>query len=67
MCSINNDVDFRKALENSDILLPDGIGIVWAEKVFKWTKALKKIAGYDLFLFHLMNKLNNLKTDPLFF
>ena len=35
-CVANKDLDFKQALENSDILLPDGIGIVWAEKVFKW-------------------------------
>ncbi|MDB0025797.1 WecB/TagA/CpsF family glycosyltransferase [Polaribacter sp.] len=56
-CVANKDLDFKEALKNSDILLPDGIGIVWAEK-FLNGNSIKKIAGYDLFLF-LMNKLNN--------
>ncbi|WP_415830595.1 WecB/TagA/CpsF family glycosyltransferase, partial [Gillisia limnaea] len=51
-----NDVTFQKALMVSDILLPDGVGIVWAAKVLKGKK-LTKIAGYDIFLF-LMEKLN---------
>lgn len=56
-CVANKDFGFQKALEDSDILLPDGIGIVWAEKFLRGN-SIKKIAGYDLFLF-LMNKLNN--------
>ena len=56
-CVANKDLVFKEALENSDTLLPDGIGIVWAER-FLNGNILKKIAGYDLFLF-LMNKLNN--------
>lgn len=56
-CVANTDLDFKEALMSSDILLPDGIGIVWAEK-FLNGNSIKKIAGYDLFLF-LMNKLNN--------
>lgn len=55
-CVANKDLDFKQALKNSDILLPDGIGIVWAEK-FLNGNSIKKIAGYDLFLF-LMNKIN---------
>jgi N-acetylglucosaminyldiphosphoundecaprenol N-acetyl-beta-D-mannosaminyltransferase len=55
-CVANKDLDFKEALKNSDILLPDGIGIVWAEK-FLNGNSLKKIAGNDLFLF-LMNKIN---------
>ena len=55
-CVANKDLDFKQALKNSDILLPDGIGIVWAEK-FLNGNSTKKIAGYDLFLF-LMNKIN---------
>jgi N-acetylglucosaminyldiphosphoundecaprenol N-acetyl-beta-D-mannosaminyltransferase len=55
-CVANKDLNFKAALKNSDILLPDGIGIVWAEK-FLNGNSIKKIAGYDLFVF-LMNKLN---------
>ena len=55
-CVAKRDDEFKKALEDSDILLPDGIGIVWAEK-FLNGNVIKRIAGYDLFLF-LMHKLN---------
>jgi N-acetylglucosaminyldiphosphoundecaprenol N-acetyl-beta-D-mannosaminyltransferase len=63
-CVSNKDLDFKEALKNSDILLPDGIGIVWAEK-FLNGNSIKKIAGYDLFLF-LMDKLNN-ESGSVFF
>jgi N-acetylglucosaminyldiphosphoundecaprenol N-acetyl-beta-D-mannosaminyltransferase len=63
-CVANKDLDFKEALKNSDILLPDGIGIVWAEKFLNGND-IKKIAGYDLFLF-LMNKLNN-ESGSVFF
>ena len=56
-CVAKQDLQFKQALLSSDILLPDGIGIVWAER-FLNGGSIKKIAGYDLFLF-LMNKLNN--------
>jgi N-acetylglucosaminyldiphosphoundecaprenol N-acetyl-beta-D-mannosaminyltransferase len=42
------DNQFKDALLNSDVLLPDGQGIVLAEK-FLYGKTIKKIAGYDLF------------------
>ena len=59
-----SDKTFFDALKSSDVLLPDGIGIVWAKKILNKTK-VKKIAGYDLFL-HLMNDLNN-KNGSCFF
>ena len=31
-CVAKQDLQFKQALSSSDILLPDGIGIVWAEK-----------------------------------
>lgn len=46
---------FKNALTSSDILIPDGIGIVYASKVLN-RKNIKKIAGYDAFVF-LMDKL----------
>ena len=55
-CVAKRDLQFKEALLSSDILLPDGVGIVLAER-FLNGKKIKKIAGYDLFLF-LMNKLN---------
>jgi len=50
------DIDFRKAmLHEKAILLPDGIGIVWA---LNWLKRirLKRITGMDILFFEL-NKL----------
>ena len=63
-CISLKDVDFHIALNDSDLLLPDGIGIVWAE-FFLNNNKIKKIAGFDLFLF-LMNKLNN-ENGKVFF
>ena len=55
-CVAEKDPEFQNALQNSDFLLPDGIGIVMAAKVLRGDK-IKKIAGYDLFV-HLMFQLN---------
>jgi N-acetylglucosaminyldiphosphoundecaprenol N-acetyl-beta-D-mannosaminyltransferase len=59
-----SDKVFFEALKSSDVLLPDGIGIVWAKRLLFKNK-IKKIAGYDLFL-HLMNDLNNKKGSCFF-
>lgn len=55
---------FAQALKNSDILIPDGISIVWA---FKWLKGetLSKIAGADLFDYE-MNRMQK-KGGKCFF
>lgn len=58
------DFEFQNALKSSDILIPDGIGIAWADYFLNGHKT-KKIAGYDLFLF-LMNKLNS-ENGSVFF
>ena len=50
------DEDFKSALLNSDILLPDGIGIVAAAKLLT-NKTIKKIAGDDMHMY-LLNVLN---------
>lgn len=63
-CVSKEDKYFEEALKASDILLPDGIGIVWAERVLN-KKSIKKIAGHDLFLF-LMNKMNKEKGSVFF-
>ena len=55
-CVAKQDAAFEVALQASDVLLPDGIGIVWAAKFLKKQK-IHKIAGYDVFL-HLMQYLN---------
>ena len=47
---------FAEALQNSDVLLPDGIGIVGAVRLLMGVR-LQKIAGADLFCYE-MNRLN---------
>ena len=63
-CVSKKDKVFKEALKASDILLPDGVGIVWAKKIVSGTK-IKKIAGNDLFLF-LMQKLDTEKGSVFF-
>jgi len=55
-CMAEEDESFKKALLESDVLLPDGIGIVVAAKLLN-NKKVKKIAGADLHHFFL-EKLN---------
>ena len=50
------DDAFKKALAESDVLLPDGIGITLASK-FLTGRSIQKIAGADLHK-HLLEKLN---------
>jgi N-acetylglucosaminyldiphosphoundecaprenol N-acetyl-beta-D-mannosaminyltransferase len=50
------DVEFKIALQDSDILIPDGSGIVLAAKLINGDK-INKIAGADLHK-HLLGKLN---------
>ena len=51
------DPEFKKALMASDVLLPDGIGIVVAAKVLE-NKKIKKVAGADLH-HYLLQKLES--------
>ncbi|MDR1317651.1 MAG: WecB/TagA/CpsF family glycosyltransferase [Spirochaetales bacterium] len=46
------DLFFRDALKNSDILLPDGIGVVWA---IRWLigKRIQRMTGSDLFEYEM--------------
>lgn len=53
-CVAEKDEVFRFALKSSDILLPDGIGIVLAAQFLKG-KRIRKIAGADLHQFCLEN------------
>jgi N-acetylglucosaminyldiphosphoundecaprenol N-acetyl-beta-D-mannosaminyltransferase len=55
-CVAKADPQFQQALHASDVLLPDGIGIVFAAK---WLvgKRISKIAGSDLHT-HLIQKAN---------
>lgn len=55
-CIAEEDSEFKKALKESDILLPDGIGIVIGAK-FIHGKKVSKIAGADIHQF-LLEKLN---------
>ena len=59
-----NDTSFKQALLSIDILLPDGISIVWA---IKWLigQRIKKIAGADLF-FYEMKRVEKLKGTCFF-
>ena len=58
-CIAEKDPLFKESLVNSDILLPDGIGIVWALNFLKGEK-IKKIAGSDCHEF-LLRSLNRNK------
>ena len=49
---------FHKALMSSDVLLPDGIGVVWAESIIN-KRQIKKIAGENIFK-HEMRRLNEI-------
>jgi N-acetylglucosaminyldiphosphoundecaprenol N-acetyl-beta-D-mannosaminyltransferase len=55
-CIAEKDAAFKKALKQSDILLPDGIAIVAAVQLLSGTK-IKKIAGADIHHF-LLDDLN---------
>jgi len=55
-CVAERDADFKKALRHSDVLLPDGIGIVVALKAITGQE-IKKISGADLHD-NLLNRLN---------
>jgi N-acetylglucosaminyldiphosphoundecaprenol N-acetyl-beta-D-mannosaminyltransferase len=55
-CIAEEDPEFKKALLQSDVLLPDGMGIVSAVQLQTGRK-IKKIAGADIHL-HLLNDLN---------
>ncbi|RNL53021.1 glycosyltransferase [Pedobacter jejuensis] len=55
-CIARKDAEFRNALTSSDILLPDGEGVVLAER-FLTGKKIKKISGTDLHLY-LLSTLN---------
>lgn len=58
-CMAEEDSMFKEALACSDILLPDGVGIVIAAKILDDNK-INKIAGADIHQF-LLRKLNHEK------
>jgi N-acetylglucosaminyldiphosphoundecaprenol N-acetyl-beta-D-mannosaminyltransferase len=49
------DIEFLKALSGSDVIMPDGIGVVIGYKLLN--KKVNKVAGADLF-YHQMDRLN---------
>ncbi len=51
-----HDLLFKEALQNSKILLPDGVGIVLANRLLNFSK-ISKISGTDIFEY-LLKKLN---------
>jgi N-acetylglucosaminyldiphosphoundecaprenol N-acetyl-beta-D-mannosaminyltransferase len=55
-CIAQKDSYFKKSLQNSDVLLPDGIGAVAAARLLTGQK-IKKIAGADVH-HYLLDKLN---------
>jgi N-acetylglucosaminyldiphosphoundecaprenol N-acetyl-beta-D-mannosaminyltransferase len=55
---------FKKALLHGDVLIPDGIGVVWAVK-FLFGKKVQKIAGADLFYYE-MKRLQESKGSCFF-
>lgn len=55
-CLAEKEAEFKNALLASDVLLPDGVGIVAALRLQSGIK-IKKISGSNLH-FHLLNKLN---------
>jgi N-acetylglucosaminyldiphosphoundecaprenol N-acetyl-beta-D-mannosaminyltransferase len=63
-CIAKEDPNFENALQQSDYLFPDGVGIVWAAKFLKGKK-IKKIAGFDLFM-HFAHTLNQAKGSCFF-
>lgn len=63
-CVTRRDAAFREALQDSDLLLPDGIGIVWAAKKLKGVQ-IEKIAGFDIFI-HIMKHLNETSGSVFF-
>ncbi|CAG2534472.1 N-acetylglucosaminyldiphosphoundecaprenol N-acetyl-beta-D-mannosaminyltransferase [Maribacter dokdonensis] len=58
-CIAEEDAEFKKALLDSDVILPDGIGITLAAKWLNGT-SIKKIAGADFHEFQLkrLNEIN---------
>lgn len=63
-CIAEEDDIFKKALKESDILLPDGIGIVAAVRLLN-KKKIEKIAGADIH--HFLLKDLNLKSGKCFY
>lgn len=61
---VRKDADFEKALEQSDLLLPDGISIVWAYRLLR-NESIVKISGWDFFCME-MERLNKIGGSCFF-
>lgn len=57
-CEAKKDSLYSQALHQSDKLLPDGIGIVWAFRVLTGQK-IKRVSGSDLHI-SLLQKMNDI-------
>ncbi|WP_194774679.1 WecB/TagA/CpsF family glycosyltransferase [Pararhodonellum marinum] len=55
-CLAEEDSEFKKALQKSDVLLPDGVGIVLSTKILTG-QSIQKVAGADLHE-HFLKSLN---------
>lgn len=54
------DGKLMKALIHSSLIVPDGIGVVWASRILRGPKLPERVAGYDLVqnLFRELSKTN---------
>lgn len=59
LCLAEEDGNFKRALQESEVLLPDGEGIVFAERILTGKK-IKKISGSELHQ-HFLSVLNKRK------
>ena len=64
-CVAKDDFYFKKALLSSDILVPDGVGIILGMK-FLYGQKVNKISGYDLHL-HFLNLLEKQGGGKVFY
>lgn len=64
-CVAQEDEVFRDALLTSDILIPDGVGVVWASK-FLYEKKINKVSGFDMHL-HFLSLLQNKGGGKVFY
>lgn len=64
-CVSMDDEIFRDALVNSDILIPDGVGVVWATS-FLYKRKIKKVSGFEMHL-HFLNLLQKKGKGRVFY
>jgi N-acetylglucosaminyldiphosphoundecaprenol N-acetyl-beta-D-mannosaminyltransferase len=64
-CVAQEDELFKNALLSSDILIPDGVGVVWAAN-FLYNKKINKISGFDMHS-HFLNILKKRGGGKVFY